>query len=106
MDYYVNWRGRWIDSIKKTWARVRTGAAAAWFAPKMLRHTVAAELRRRGVPSWEVSGQIGHKRAGTSEIYARFDPDYLSKAARALDAGDRRTGAQAFRGHGGVSPEN
>ncbi|QAU24305.1 hypothetical protein EO087_10130 [Dyella sp. M7H15-1] len=29
---------------------------------------------------------ISHKRAGTSEIHAKFDPDYLGKAATALEA--------------------
>jgi integrase len=85
--YYVNWHGRHIGSIKKAWAKVRRDARLpAWFAPKVLRHTVATELRRRGVPHWEVSGQIGHKKAGTSEIYAKFDPDYLGAARTALDA--------------------
>jgi hypothetical protein len=45
----------------------------------------ATEMRRCGVPYCEVSGQIGHKRAGMSEIYAKFDPDYLGKAAKALE---------------------
>jgi integrase len=31
-------------------------------SPKVLRHTVAEELRRRGIPDWEVSGQSGHKK--------------------------------------------
>ncbi len=31
---------------------------------------------------------LGHKSAGygTTEIYAKFDPDYLSRAAQAIDA--------------------
>ncbi len=85
--FYVNWHGKRIASIKKTWANVRVAAGLPeWFTPKVLRHTVATELRRRGVPDWEVSGQIGHKKAGTSEIYAKFDPDYLGAARSALDA--------------------
>ena len=84
--YYVNWHGKKIGSVKKLWAKVRVAARLpAWFQPKVLRHTVATELRRRGVPGWEVSGQIGHKAAGTSEIYAKFDPAYLGKARQALD---------------------
>jgi integrase len=85
--YYVHWHGKRIGSIKKAWAKVRVAAKLpAWFIPKVLRHTVATELRRRGVPGWEVSGQIGHKAAGTSEIYAKFDPGYLGQARVALDA--------------------
>ena len=49
---------------------------------------MATELRKRGVPPWEVSGLLGHKSAGfaTTEIYAKYDPDYLGKAAEEIDA--------------------
>lgn len=104
--YYVNWHGRKIASIKKAWAKVRIEAKLpVWFAPKVLRHTVATELRRRGVPHWEVSGQIGHKKAGTSEIYAKFDPDYLGAARTALDAwlDDLSRSVPRLQGQSGVS---
>jgi integrase len=88
--HYVNWHGRPVKSIKTTWRKIRKEAGLpAWFAPKVLRHTVASELRRRGVPGWEVSGLIGHKRgeaAATTGGYAKFDPAYLGKARKALDA--------------------
>lgn len=85
-DTYVNWHKKPIGSIKNSWRKIRNNAGLPrWFAPKVIRHTVATEMRRRGVPAWEVSGQIGHRKAGTSEIYAKFDPDYLGKAAKALE---------------------
>ncbi len=48
---------------------------------------MAIELRKRGVPPWEVQGILGHKSGGyrTTEIYAKYDPDYLSKSAEAID---------------------
>ena len=55
----------------------------------MLRHAVASELRRRGVPGWVVSGLIGHKKgkaAATTGGYAKHDPAYFGKARKALDA--------------------
>ena len=55
----------------------------------MLRHAVASELRRRGVPGWVASGLIGHKKgkaAATTGGYAKHDPAYLGKARKALDA--------------------
>lgn len=85
-SYYVHWHGAKVESIKTTWRKIVVNAKLpAWFMPKVLRHTVATELRRRGVPAWEASGLLGHKRAGTSEIYAKFDPDYLSLARAAID---------------------
>ena len=88
--YYVAWHGKKVASVRTTWGVVRTAAGLPdWFAPKILRHTVGTELRRRGVPGWDVSGQLGHKKgesAPTTENYAKFDPDYLAKAKNAFDA--------------------
>ena len=49
---------------------------------------MATELRRRGVSVWEAAGMLGHKTAGyrTTEIYAKYDPDYLGQAVKAIDA--------------------
>ena len=52
-----------------------------------IRHTVASEMRRRGVPVWEVAGFLGHSSGyRTTERYAKFGPDHLSQAVRAIDA--------------------
>lgn len=84
--YFVHWHGRQVASIKTTWRKMVKAAGLPAFPPKVLRHTVATELRRRGVPAWEVSGLLGHRTGGTTEIYAKFDPDYLGHAREALDA--------------------
>lgn len=88
--YYAGWHGHRQASIKTTWRKLRTRAGLpTWFAPKVLRHTVASELRKRGVPGWEVSGLVGHTRgeaAATTGGYAKYDPDYLGRAREALDA--------------------
>ena len=82
--FYAGWNGKRTLSIKTTWRKVRTAAKLpAWFAPKVLRHTVASELRRRGVPEWDVKGLMGHTGGGVTEGYAKFDG---AKVARALDA--------------------
>lgn len=83
---YVHWHGKRPASIKTTWRKLRVAAGLpAWFAPKVLRHTVATELRRRGVPDWEASGLLGHRVGGVTEIYAKFSPDYLGRARVAID---------------------
>jgi integrase len=61
VEHYAGWNGARTDSIKTTWRKVRAAARLpVWFAPKVLRHTVASELRRRGVPEWDVAGLMGH----------------------------------------------
>ncbi|OYW82949.1 MAG: hypothetical protein B7Z22_13295 [Hyphomonas sp. 32-62-5] len=51
------------------------------------RHTIARWLRMQSVPAWEVAAQLGHKAPdySTTEIYAPFDPAYLTKATDAID---------------------
>jgi integrase len=88
-DCYVNWHGHQVASIRTTWRQVRDDAKLpAWFAPRVLRHTVGTELRMRGVGGWDVSGQLGHKKgesAPVTENYAKFDPSYLKAAKTAFD---------------------
>ena len=51
-----------------------------------MRHTVASEMRKRGVPVWEVAGFLGHSSGyKTTERYAKYGPDHLSQAVRAID---------------------
>ncbi|MGN6422617.1 MAG: tyrosine-type recombinase/integrase [Asticcacaulis sp.] len=84
---FVNWHGNKIDSIKKGFATVVKAAKLSdEITPYSLRHTMAAELRSRSVPHWEVEGLLGHKMPGVTERYARFAPDYLSKGREAIDA--------------------
>ena len=72
--YYAGWNGLKTESIKTTWRRIRADAALpAWFAPRVLRHTVASELRRLGVPEWDVKGLLGHTGSGVTDGYAKFD---------------------------------
>jgi hypothetical protein len=69
--------------------RGREGAAnlSPVITPYSIRHTVAVELRKRGVSMSEVAGFMGHrmKRYATTEIYARYAPDYRGAAVRAID---------------------
>ena len=55
--------------------------------PKTIRHTVATELRKQGVPGGELSGLLGHADPDmrrTSAVYAHYDPKYLAQAKAAL----------------------
>ncbi|MEO1476907.1 MAG: tyrosine-type recombinase/integrase, partial [Pseudomonadota bacterium] len=86
--YQVTYRGKRIISIKKAWRNHRqTCGFDGQVNPYSLRHTIARHLRASGVPAWEVSAQLGHKRKDLSitEIYAPFDPSYLSNAVSAID---------------------
>ena len=80
--------GQSVQSVKKAWRTLRTAAEMdAEVQAYSLRHTMARWLRLQSVPAWEVAAQLGHKAAeySTTEIYAPFDPAYLSKAQAAID---------------------
>ena len=69
-------------------------AARRTSRPTRVRHALATELRARGVPEWECAGWLGHSTPyRTTEIYARFRPDYLSQARAAIDAWVKEIGA-------------
>jgi integrase len=59
------------------------------YIPKTIRHTVATELRRRGVPAEQISVLLGHRPADLERmtaVYAKYDPHYLVAAVTALQA--------------------
>ena len=63
------------------------GDALLELTPYAIRHTVACEMRKRGVPVWEVAGFLGHSSGyRTTERYAKYGPDHLGAAVRAIDA--------------------
>ncbi len=84
---FVTWHGKAIDRIDGSFGRtVEAAYLPSDISPYSLRHTMATELRRRGVPPWEVEGLLGHRRPGVTEKYAHFAPDYLSEGRAAIDA--------------------
>jgi integrase len=86
-ERYVTHHGKPIASIKKSFANAVARAELTKVSPSCLRHTMATELRARGVPEWEIMGMMGHRAnaARTTERYARFRPDYLGQAVLAID---------------------
>jgi integrase len=83
---FVTWHDKPIKSVKGTVAKaVKKAVLSADVTPYSLRHTMAAELRGRGVPAWEVEGLVVHRRPGVTESYAVFSPDYLSEGRAAID---------------------
>jgi integrase len=57
------------------------------YIPKTIRHTVATQLRRRGVTLDDISPLLGHTSdRRITQVYARYSPDYQSKAKQELSA--------------------
>ena len=76
------------------WPTAKYQPTLADFTPYVLRHSLATELRSRGVPEWECAGWLGHRTAyRTTEIYAKYRPEFLSQARAAIDAWMKEIGA-------------
>jgi hypothetical protein len=84
----VGYYGKPIKSIRKTfeWLRDRAGLPRD-ISLCTIRHTMADELRKRGVPLAEVAGLLGHSIGyHTTERYAKYGPEHAAETVRAIDA--------------------
>jgi integrase len=83
--YVIEWGGARVRSVKKG---IKDAAARAGIkcSPHVLRHTAAVWMAENGVPMDQIAQYIGHEDSRTTfRVYARFSPDYLQNAARALE---------------------
>lgn len=83
--FVIEEHGQRIASIRKGFesASKRSGIHCT---PHMLRHSAAVWMAEDRTPMEEIASYLGHKDTRiTTAVYARFNPDYLQRAARSLD---------------------
>ena len=84
--YVIEWAG---DRVRKIHGGVVTAARRAGLAgvtPHVLRHTAAVWMAEHGTPMSEIAQYLGHADSRITErVYSRFSPEYLRKAAAALE---------------------
>ena len=88
-DHLIKHKGKRVKSIRTAWRSLRAKCKLDdAVQPYSLRHTMARHMRKSGVSAWETAAQLGHKSREhrTTELYAPFDPDYLSAATVAIDS--------------------
>lgn len=87
-DYVIEWGGRRVRDVKKGIATAfrKAGLRIKGDGAHTLRHTAAVLLAEAGVPMEEIAQYLGHNTVSTTyRVYARFSPQYLKKAASALE---------------------
>jgi integrase len=105
---FVPWLEAWkahphkpVRSRKRWWRTMRAALdLPANIVPKTIRHTIATQLRARGVPMDEISGLLGH--TGEHRItagYAKYDPSRLPHAKQQLSAVWNEVCASAKKWH-------
>ncbi len=75
-------REGWKSIFKRLAERAGVPDATAY----TIRHTMATELAKRGVPWSEIEMVLGHAIPSTTSQYVHFAPEFLSKAVAAIDA--------------------
>lgn len=89
-DFVVEYAGGPVKSIKRGFGEAVRRAGIDWCSPHDLRRTAATWMIQRGIPIEAVAQYLGHTDTKiTFKHYAKFSPDYLRDAARALEKGGR-----------------
>jgi integrase len=95
IDEFRPWLEAWADSphppvkSRKTWWRTMRAALDLPdnIVPKVVRHTIATELRSRGVSLTDIAGLLGHtSESRITQVYAKYDPERLPHVKQALSA--------------------
>lgn len=90
---FVPWLSQWkgtphcpVLSRKKFWRTMRSNLDLPdRTVPKTIRHSIATRLRTLRVPAEQLETLMGHRvLRGTTGVYAKYDPDYLRSATKAL----------------------
>lgn len=89
------WLEAWADhphkrvGSRKTWWRTMRAALGLpdEIVPKTIRHTIATELRARGVSLTDLAGLLGHTGENRiTQVYAKYDPERLGAVKQELSA--------------------
>ena len=87
-DFVIEVDGRPIKSIKRGVKAAAKRAGMPDVSQYTLRHTAGVYMAQAGVPMAEIATYMGHNNVSTTfKHYARFSPEYLRKAANALEIG-------------------
>jgi integrase len=86
-DHVIEWGAQRVSSIKKGFTgAVRRAGLGPDVTPHVLRHTAAVWMAEDGVPMDEIAQYLGHTDSRTTyRVYARFSPDHLRRASKALE---------------------
>lgn len=74
-----------VVTVKKAFGRAAARAKLAGVTPHVMRHTAAVWMAEAGASMPEIAAYLGHSDSRVTErTYARFSPDFLRRAAKAL----------------------
>lgn len=83
-DYIIEYGGQPIKTVKKGFQSACKRAGLKGVTPHILRHSGATWMSMDGVPMREIAQMLGDSEATVERVYAKYHPDYLKRAASAL----------------------
>jgi integrase len=87
---FVSYRKKPVHSILHMWRLTRAAAGLdKRVTPYSMRHGLAREMRKRRVPTEQISLFLGHLpdgSAATTSIYAPYEPGFLADAVNAIES--------------------
>ncbi len=85
--FVIEFGGKRVLKIRKAFQKAVTRAGLGPdVTPHSLRRTAAVWMAEAGIPISEISQYLGHSNSSVTErVYSRYSPDYLRKAAGALE---------------------
>lgn len=86
LEAWANYPHKPVKSRKRWWRTMRAALELPeGIVPKTIRHTVATELRARGVSLTDIAGLLGHtSESRITQVYAKYDPNRLGAAKETL----------------------
>lgn len=85
-DHVIEWAGQPVLSVKRAFREAVAKAGLEDVTPHVLRHTAAVWMAEAGNSMNEIAQFLGHTTPTiTFRTYARFSPQHLRKAAKALE---------------------
>ncbi len=97
-DFFVEWAGMPVKSVKTAFNSACKLAGLSRVTPHTLRHTAATWLMQAGVDKWEAAGFLGMSVEMLDRVYGHHHPDHLRAAARAIGYGRRQSLAETLAG--------
>ncbi|MEH2591946.1 integrase [Bradyrhizobium sp. AZCC 1721] len=104
-NYFVEWQGAGVKSVKNGFARAvevaKLDLSDGNVTPHTLRHTAATWLMQLGTAPWEAAGYLGMSVKVLIDTYGHHHPDYMKEASGAItrkkETTKRLVGAQAAK---------
>lgn len=84
-DYVIEYMGKPIKNIRRTFMEAAETAGLPWVTPHILKHSVISWLAEDGCSVDQISDLTATHRNTVLRVYRKFNPDYLKKVVDFLD---------------------